>query len=223
MLQADLAWQRPRLGPVGAQPRPVGSGPVLPDLCRLRADQEGPDRLRKRQPMRLVPLKDDRTQDIDSLNAEFTQDYLADKRNPRWVAKPTVAYLWARTVVCKNCRATVPLLKTRWLCKKEGWPQARPSDDAAQLPEVQALTATRRGGRASSRMNWKVPAVCRRNPVGLKLREIEQAAMATFLPLAADRPQCKDARLDAADRTLSSRQDRTGEGAGALGAGQLLA
>ena len=45
-------------------------------------------------------------------------DYLADERNPRWVAKPTVAYLWARTVTCKNCRATVPLLKTRWLCKK---------------------------------------------------------------------------------------------------------
>ena len=32
--------------------------------------------------------------------------------------KPTVAYLWARTVKCKNCRATIPLLKTRWLCKK---------------------------------------------------------------------------------------------------------
>jgi putative DNA methylase len=33
--------------------------------------------------------------------------------------KPTVAYLWARTVTCKNCRATVPLLKTRWLCKRD--------------------------------------------------------------------------------------------------------
>jgi len=33
--------------------------------------------------------------------------------------KPTVAYLWARTVKCKNCRATIPLLKTRWLCKKD--------------------------------------------------------------------------------------------------------
>ncbi len=33
--------------------------------------------------------------------------------------KPTVAYLWARTVKCKNCRATVPLLKTKWLCKKD--------------------------------------------------------------------------------------------------------
>ena len=33
--------------------------------------------------------------------------------------KPTVAYLWARTVTCKSCRAVVPLLKTRWLCKKD--------------------------------------------------------------------------------------------------------
>ncbi|MEW6047566.1 MAG: DUF1156 domain-containing protein, partial [Bacillota bacterium] len=32
--------------------------------------------------------------------------------------KTTVAYLWARTVTCKNCRATVPLLKTLWLCRK---------------------------------------------------------------------------------------------------------
>ncbi len=33
--------------------------------------------------------------------------------------KPTIAYLWARTVICKNCRATIPLLKTRWLCKTD--------------------------------------------------------------------------------------------------------
>ena len=33
--------------------------------------------------------------------------------------KPTVAYLWARTVKCKNCRATISLLKTKWLCKKD--------------------------------------------------------------------------------------------------------
>jgi adenine-specific DNA methylase len=33
--------------------------------------------------------------------------------------KPTVAYLWARIVTCKQCRATIPLLKTRWLCKKD--------------------------------------------------------------------------------------------------------
>ena len=72
----------------------------------------------EKQPLRLVPNKADGTADIDQLNAEFSKDYLADVRNPRWVAKPTVAYLWARTVTCKNCRATIPLLKTRWLSKK---------------------------------------------------------------------------------------------------------
>ena len=71
------------------------------------------------RPMTLVPLREDGTADIDALNAEFAAEYLADERNPRWVAKPTVAYLWARTVKCKNCRATIPLLKTCWLAKKE--------------------------------------------------------------------------------------------------------
>ncbi|MDK2960398.1 MAG: putative methylase [Bacillota bacterium] len=69
--------------------------------------------------LKLVPLKKDGTPDVEALNAEFSPEYLADGRKPRWVAKPTVAYLWARTVRCKNCRAEVPLLKTRWLCKKE--------------------------------------------------------------------------------------------------------
>jgi putative DNA methylase len=33
-----------------------------------------------------------------------------------------VAYLWTRTVTCKNptCKATVPLVKQTWLCKKKG-------------------------------------------------------------------------------------------------------
>lgn len=33
-----------------------------------------------------------------------------------------VAYLWTRTVTCKNpkCKATVPLVKQTWLCKKDG-------------------------------------------------------------------------------------------------------
>jgi putative DNA methylase len=73
----------------------------------------------EKQSMRVVPPKKDGTPDIDALNRDFSAEYLLDKRNPRWVAKPTVAYLWARMVKCKNCRATIPLLKTRWLCKKE--------------------------------------------------------------------------------------------------------
>ena len=34
--------------------------------------------------------------------------------------KPTVAYLWARTIPCQDptCGGTIPLLKTPWICKK---------------------------------------------------------------------------------------------------------
>jgi len=77
-----------------------------------------PIKVSEAPPVRLVPLREDGTPDVMPLNADFTKEYLANKRNPRWVAKPTVAYLWARTVTCKNCRSTLPLLKTRWLCKK---------------------------------------------------------------------------------------------------------
>lgn len=73
----------------------------------------------ERRPLTLVPIKEDGTPDVDSLNAGFGPAYLSNKQNPRWVAKPTVAYLWARTVTCKNCGTLIPLLKTRWLAKKE--------------------------------------------------------------------------------------------------------
>jgi putative DNA methylase len=68
--------------------------------------------------LRKVPLHEDGTADLGQLNKEFGDDYLSDEKNPRWVAKPTVAYLSARTVPCKSCRATLPLLKTQWLCRK---------------------------------------------------------------------------------------------------------
>ena len=55
-----------------------------------------------------------------ALNAEFDPLYLKDDRNPRWIAKPTVAYLWARTIRCGRCRTEIPLLKTRWLSRKDG-------------------------------------------------------------------------------------------------------
>ena len=71
------------------------------------------------RPMQLLEVDDEGMPQLDLLNAEFDAAYLKEPRNPRWVAKPTVAYLWARTVTCKQCRATLPLLKTRWLCKKD--------------------------------------------------------------------------------------------------------
>ncbi|MEX2119486.1 MAG: DUF1156 domain-containing protein [Pirellulales bacterium] len=117
-IEADLAWHVRAWGQWvldAARKELAPFYPVYADFEPLAKDQTSYEQ----QPMRLVPIKDDGTPDIDSLNGEFSAEYLAVKGNPRWVAKPTVAYLWARTVTCKNCRATIPLLKTRWLCKKD--------------------------------------------------------------------------------------------------------
>ena len=66
----------------------------------------------------LLELDEDGSVSVAALNAKFDAKYLAARANPRWIAKPVVAYLWARTVRCAACRAEIPLLKTRWLCRK---------------------------------------------------------------------------------------------------------
>jgi len=117
-IEADLAWHVRAWGQwVLARARQdlAQHYPVYADWEPLKKGVKDYER----QPMRPVPLKDDGAPDIDALNDGLSPDYLKVKSNPRWVAKPTVAYLWARTVKCKNCRAEIPLLKTRWLCKKD--------------------------------------------------------------------------------------------------------
>ena len=74
---------------------------------------------RSRPPRLLDPDVEGRVT-VEELNAEFDSLYLEKGTNPRWVPKPVVAYLWARTAECGGCRAEMPLLKTRWLCKKPG-------------------------------------------------------------------------------------------------------
>lgn len=115
-LDADLAWhvkawgrwvladarkKLSRFYPTYAEWHPLEPGhPFEPESLRLiEPDQNG-------------------IANSDKLNSDFSDEYLKNKRNPRWVTKQTVAYLWARTVTCKNCRALFPLLKTRWLCKR---------------------------------------------------------------------------------------------------------
>lgn len=122
LLEADLAWHVRAWGrwvlsrarrelapfyPTYAEFEPLGE-----HLLTWRA-KHGEGRLQ------VVPLDEEARANVELLNAEFDAAYVADERNARWLKKPTVAYLWARTVACKNCRATIPLLKTRWLCKKD--------------------------------------------------------------------------------------------------------
>ena len=77
-----------------------------------------PKRFKPRPPKLLAPDEQGQVS-VDHLNAEYDSLYLEDPRNPRWVAKPTVAYLWARTAECGDCRAEIPLLKTCWLCTRD--------------------------------------------------------------------------------------------------------
>ena len=84
-----------------------------------RRPSRAEERFEPRAPRRLEPDTEGRVS-VEALNADFDELYLAEAGKPRWVAKPTVAYLWARTGACGNCRMEVPLLKTCWLSKKPG-------------------------------------------------------------------------------------------------------
>ncbi len=79
----------------------------------------GPDVSYRPRSRQLLEPDADGAVSAAELNCTFTDSYLEDERNPRWIAKPTVAYLWARTVSCTRCRKELPLLKTRWLCKRD--------------------------------------------------------------------------------------------------------
>lgn len=117
--KADLGWQVRAWGQWVLEQARKELAEYYPTYADFEAIDKANARLYEKQSMQLVPLKPDGNPDVDYLNRDFSKEYLADKRNPRWTAKPTVAYLWARTVTCKNCRALLPLLKTRWLCKKD--------------------------------------------------------------------------------------------------------
>jgi hypothetical protein len=91
--------------------------PVYAEYCALKPYRRV--ELDTSEPLKLVPVDDAGAPQVELLNTGFDAAYLDNPANPRWVAKPTVAYLWARTVHCKACRAEVPLLKTRWLAKSD--------------------------------------------------------------------------------------------------------
>lgn len=117
--KADLAWHVRAWGQWVLKNARHDLARFYPTYADFEPLPGGHPKPYEKQPMRLVPLREDGTPDMDTLNGDFSEAYLHDKSNPRWIAKPTVAYLWARTVACKNCRAVIPLLKTRWLCKKD--------------------------------------------------------------------------------------------------------
>ena len=118
LLRADLAWQLRAWGRYVLARVRAALAERYPTYAEFQA--LAPDgRPHEKPPLALLTPDERGETDAGLLNDGFDAAYLEDPHNPRWVPKPTVAYLWARTVRCKGCRTTLPLLKTRWLCKKE--------------------------------------------------------------------------------------------------------
>jgi adenine-specific DNA methylase len=118
LLEADLAWQVRAWGRwvlAEARKKLAHHYPTYAEFQPLKPGGKPFEP----KPLQLLEPDEDGNVDAGPLNAAYAKVYLDDPRNPRWVAKPAVAYLWARTVRCKGCRATIPLLKTRWLAKKD--------------------------------------------------------------------------------------------------------
>ena len=163
--------------------------------------------------MILLEPDEDGVTHVEPLNAEYSEVYLKDSRNPRWIAKPTVAYLWARTVACKQCRATLPLLKTRWLCKKDNKRvllTMEPDPDKAgvifgvqaDVPQTGGNAAQRRehdrriGGGTMSRTGAACP--CCRSIMTMEDIRLEGRAGrlgAVMTAVVVDGPQGKEYRL----------------------------
>lgn len=117
---ADLAWQVRAWGQHVLEEARKELGRFYPTYAEFEPwSMEHAHPYEKQQP-KLVPLTAEGVPDMHALNGDFSDEYIKDEGNARWVEKPTVAYLWARTCRCSSCRAETPLLKTKWLCKKDG-------------------------------------------------------------------------------------------------------
>lgn len=158
LLEADLAWH------VRAWGRWVLSEarkdlarfyPTYAEYCALKPYHRVV--LDADEPLKPVPVNKTGEPQVDLLNAGFETDYLTNPANPRWVDKPAVAYLWARTVRCKACRATVPLLKTRWLANKGAKRVVltmRPLEDKSGVEFGLEQNAKPQGGNAAQRREY---------------------------------------------------------------------
>ncbi|MFN7672452.1 MAG: DUF1156 domain-containing protein [Planctomycetota bacterium] len=126
-LEADLGWHVRAWGKFVLEEARKELATRYPVYADYMALSEGGQAWKSR-PMQRVPVDQDGRPDVAALNREFEgkpspnskdKAWLDDPLAPRWVAKPTIAYLWARTVRCKQCRAEIPLLKTRWLARSD--------------------------------------------------------------------------------------------------------
>ena len=90
---------------------------------------------------------------LENARQELTRYYPVDDK------KPTVAYLWARTIPCQDpqCGATIPLLKTLWICKKlekilKDTPENRNRPDFLRLKKTRNQTKVVINGKRALRL-----------------------------------------------------------------------
>jgi len=105
-------------------------------------------------------------------------------------ARPTltpVAYLWTRTVKCKNpaCGATVPLVKQTWLCKKKGRYVA--------LKMIALPSPSGRGGEGAKRVRFEVVEATNEKGLGFDPAAFSKGGNATcpFCGTVADNTYVK--------------------------------
>ena len=152
LFEASLAWHVRAWGRwalARARRELAAYYPTYAEFQALTSDPVGDQR-----PSQLLALDDDGVPQLEPLNAEFSTNYLKDPNNPRWISKPPVVYLWARTVPCKQCRAILPLLKTRWLCKKDrkrALLTMEPNEDRTSVVFDVHVDPPQNGGNAAQR------------------------------------------------------------------------
>lgn len=155
LLEADLAWHVRAWGRwvlKEARKEVARFYPTYAEYCSIKPYRV--EELDSTEKLKLVPVSDAGEPQTEVLNAGLDASYLQSPANPRWVAKPTVAYLWARTVSCKACRAELPLLKTRWLAKKDNKRvllAMQPKDDNSGVTFKIETDVPAKGGNAAQR------------------------------------------------------------------------
>jgi putative DNA methylase len=216
-LEADLAWHVRAWGWWVLNEARKELAPFYPTYADFEPlDIEEGSTWQHRESIK-APLHSAGTLDQETLNLEFSEEYLKDKKEPRWVTKTTVAYLWARTVACKNCRATIPLLKTSWLCKKGNKRvllTIEPNSEKtgvifglqAGMPQVGGNAAQRRehdkriGQGTMSRNGVWCPCCGKPGTVAMTMEDIRQEGLAGRLSavmtaVVVDGPNGKEYRL----------------------------
>jgi putative DNA methylase len=117
-LEADLAWHVRAWGQWVLTQARRDLARFYPTYTEFMPLKPGHVHYEKR-PMRLAPLTADGLPGPGRAECGVCADLAGKRETTALGGQPTVAYLWARTVPCKGCRAALPLLKTRWLAKKD--------------------------------------------------------------------------------------------------------